>query len=101
MLSPLPQGEKGGALARPFHAVNLCWFVALRFCLFLDEGVNEHAFDECLHELKKKAKALGATTLRGLQLVQSQFQRNQRTGLLATAVKGRGASQPRSASFRA
>jgi uncharacterized protein YbjQ (UPF0145 family) len=51
------------------------------------EGVNEHSFEECLHELKAKAEALGATGLIGLQLVQSQFQWNQRTSLLATAVK--------------
>ncbi len=51
------------------------------------EGVNEKSYDECLHELKEKAKALGATALVGLQLVQSQFQWNQRTSLLATAVK--------------
>ncbi len=41
----------------------------------------------CLHELKEKAEKLGATGLVGLQLVQSQFQWNQRTSLLATAVK--------------
>lgn len=52
------------------------------------EGVNERSYDECLHELKEKAKGLGATGLVGLQLVQSQFQWNQRTSLLATAVKG-------------
>ncbi len=52
------------------------------------EGVNEHSFEECLAELEEKAKALGATALIGLQLVQSQFQWNQRTSLLATAVKG-------------
>jgi uncharacterized protein YbjQ (UPF0145 family) len=51
------------------------------------EGVNEESFDECLHALKKKAEVLGATALIGLQLVQSQFQWNQRTSLLATAVK--------------
>jgi len=51
------------------------------------EGVNESSFDECLHELKAKAAALGATGLIGMQLVQSQFQWNQRTSLLATAVK--------------
>jgi uncharacterized protein YbjQ (UPF0145 family) len=52
------------------------------------EGVNEDSFDECLAELKHKAQALGATALVGLQLVQSQFQWNQRTSLLATAIKG-------------
>ena len=36
------------------------------------EGVNEHSYEECLHELKDKAKALGATALVGLQLAQSQ-----------------------------
>jgi uncharacterized protein YbjQ (UPF0145 family) len=51
------------------------------------EGVNEGSYDEALHELKEKAKALGATALVGMQLVQSQFQWNQRTSLLATAVK--------------
>ena len=52
------------------------------------EGVNGATYDECLHELKEKAAALGATGLIGLQLVQSQFQWNQRTSLLATAIKG-------------
>ena len=51
------------------------------------EGVNEHSFDECLEHLKEKAHALGATGLVGMQLVQSQFQWNQRTSLVATAVK--------------
>ncbi len=51
------------------------------------EGVNENSYRECLEELETKARALGATGLAGLQLVQSQFQWNQRTSLLATAVK--------------
>lgn len=51
------------------------------------EGVNESSYDECLHELKKQAEALGANALIGMQLVQSQFQWNQRTSLLATAIK--------------
>jgi uncharacterized protein YbjQ (UPF0145 family) len=51
------------------------------------EGVNDHSFDECLAELTQKAHTLGATALIGMQLVQSQFQWNQRTSLLATAVK--------------
>ncbi len=51
------------------------------------EGVNENSFHECLEELTQKAAALGATSLIALQLVQSQFQWNQRTSLLATAVK--------------
>ena len=51
------------------------------------EGVNEESYEECLHELEEKAHALGATALIGMQLVQSQFQWNQRTSLLATAVK--------------
>jgi hypothetical protein len=51
------------------------------------EGVNEHSFDACLAELTHKAHALGATALVGMQLVQSQFQWNQRTSLLATAIK--------------
>jgi uncharacterized protein YbjQ (UPF0145 family) len=51
------------------------------------EGVNESSFEECLEELIHKGEALGATALIGLQLVQSQFQWNQRTSLLATAIK--------------
>ncbi len=51
------------------------------------EGVNEHSFHECLEKLTHEAKQLGATGLIALQLVQSQFQWNQRTSLLATAVK--------------
>lgn len=51
------------------------------------EGVNENSYEECLEKLEHVAKKLGATALVGLQLVQSQFQWNQRTSLLATAVK--------------
>jgi uncharacterized protein YbjQ (UPF0145 family) len=51
------------------------------------EGVNENSYEECLHKLKEKGSAVGATALLGLQLVQSQFQWNQRTSLIATAVK--------------
>ncbi len=51
------------------------------------EGVNENSYNECLEELTHKAHAIGATALIGLQLVQSQFQWNQRTSLLATAIK--------------
>jgi uncharacterized protein YbjQ (UPF0145 family) len=58
------------------------------------EGVNDTSYDECLHELKEKAEKLGATALVGLQLVQSQFQWNQRTSLIATAVKDGGAAVP-------
>jgi uncharacterized protein YbjQ (UPF0145 family) len=54
------------------------------------EGVNENSFQECLDELTHKAQRLGATALIGLQLVQSQFQWNQRTSLLATAIKEAG-----------
>jgi uncharacterized protein YbjQ (UPF0145 family) len=54
------------------------------------EGVNENSFQECLEELTHKAQGLGATALIGLQLVQSQFQWNQRTSLLATAIKEAG-----------
>jgi uncharacterized protein YbjQ (UPF0145 family) len=54
------------------------------------EGVNEHSYEECLHELAGKAEKLGATALIALQLVQSQFQWNQRTSLLATAIKEAG-----------
>jgi len=51
------------------------------------EGVNDHSYQECVEELTHKAHALGATALIGVQLVQSQFQWNQRTSLLATAIK--------------
>ena len=51
------------------------------------EGVNENSYKECLEELVEKAEHLGATALIGVQLVQSQFQWNQRTSLLATAIK--------------
>ena len=54
------------------------------------EGVNENSYDECLDHLVHKAHALGATALIALQLVQSQFQWNQRTSLLATAIKEAG-----------
>jgi uncharacterized protein YbjQ (UPF0145 family) len=54
------------------------------------EGVNENSFQECLEELTHQAQAKGATALIALQLVQSQFQWNQRTSLLATAVKEAG-----------
>ena len=50
------------------------------------EGVNEQSYDECLEHLVHKAEGLGATALIGVQLVQSQFQWNQRTSLLATAI---------------
>jgi uncharacterized protein YbjQ (UPF0145 family) len=53
------------------------------------EGVNETSFHECLEELTHKANALGATAIIGLQLVQSQFQWNQRTSLLGTAIKAK------------
>ncbi len=56
------------------------------------EGVNEHSYEECLEELTHKAEKLGATALIALQLVQSQFQWNQRTSLLATAIKEAGRS---------
>jgi hypothetical protein len=52
------------------------------------DGVNENSFHECLEELKHKGEQLGATALIAMQLVQSQFQWNQRTSLLATAVRG-------------
>lgn len=51
------------------------------------EGVNERSYDECLEQLVQKAEVLGATAVVALQLVQSQFQWNQRTSLLATAVR--------------
>ena len=50
------------------------------------EGVNAGSFEECLLELTEQAHKLGANALVGLQLVQSQFQWNQRTSLLATAL---------------
>ena len=51
------------------------------------EGVNESSYQECLEKLLHKAEALGATAVIAVQLVQSQFQWNQRTSLLATAIK--------------
>ena len=54
------------------------------------EGVNEKSYDECIEQLTHKAQALGATALVAMQLVQSQFQWNQRASLLATAVKEAG-----------
>lgn len=54
------------------------------------EGVNESSYEECLEKLTHKAQAAGATALIALQLVQSQFQWNQRTSLLATAIKEAG-----------
>ena len=58
------------------------------------EGVNETSYEECLEKLIYKAHGLGATALVALQLVQSQFQWNQRTSLLATAVRARASSAP-------
>jgi phytoene/squalene synthetase len=49
------------------------------------EGVDDPAFDRCLAMLCERAEAIGATALLGLQVVQSQFQWNARTSLLATA----------------
>ena len=54
------------------------------------EGVNDQSYEECLHKLRGMASAMGATGLIGMQLVQSQFQWNQRTSLLATAVRASG-----------
>ena len=51
------------------------------------EGVNENSYEECFEQLIHKAAALGATAVVALQLVQSQFQLNQRTSLPATAIK--------------
>ena len=51
------------------------------------EGVEETSFEECLKQLERRAADLGANALIGMQLVQSQFQWNARTSLLATAVK--------------
>jgi hypothetical protein len=59
------------------------------------EGVNASAFDECLAMLVEKAEAMGATALLGLQVVQSQFQWNPRTSLVATAYKGVDLSEGR------
>lgn len=50
-------------------------------------GVNGHSFHE---ELTHKAEVPGATALMRLRLVQSQFQWNQRTSLLVTAIKEAG-----------
>jgi hypothetical protein len=54
------------------------------------EGVTDPAFDQCLAILVEKAEAMGATALLGLQVVQSQFQWNPRTSLLATAYRNAG-----------
>jgi uncharacterized protein YbjQ (UPF0145 family) len=51
------------------------------------EGVNETSYAARMAELVEKAEPLGATALIGLRLVQSQFQWNQRTSLIATAVR--------------
>lgn len=51
------------------------------------EGVNERSYKECLEELIEQAEHMGATALIGLQIAQSQFQWNQRTSLIATAVR--------------
>jgi uncharacterized protein YbjQ (UPF0145 family) len=56
------------------------------------EGVNDDSYEECLEKLIHKAHDLGATALIALQLVQSQFQWNQRTSLLATAIRERAGS---------
>ena len=48
---------------------------------------EEDTFQEVLEDLIHRAAELGATGLIGLQLVQSQFQWNQRTSLVATAVR--------------
>ncbi len=50
------------------------------------EGVNEASYDESLEHLVHKAEHLGANALVALQLVHSQFQWNQRTSLIATAI---------------
>jgi uncharacterized protein YbjQ (UPF0145 family) len=47
------------------------------------EGIKDDSFDACLAELTQKAQNLGATSIVGIQLVQSQCH----TSLLATAVK--------------
>ncbi len=51
------------------------------------EGVDEDSYAECLEHLVRQAETAGATAVIGLQLVQSQFQWNQRTSLLATAIR--------------
>jgi len=53
------------------------------------EGVNDDSYEKCLKELVHKAEALGASALVAMQLVQSQFQWNQRTSLMATAASRR------------
>jgi 16S rRNA U1498 N3-methylase RsmE len=50
-----------------------------------------HALSRRFAELIEKAAKLGATALVALQLAQSQFQWNQRTSLLATAIHEAGA----------
>lgn len=56
------------------------------------EGVNEASYEGYLEKLIHKAHGLGATALVALQLVQSQFQWNQRTSLLAVGARERGGS---------
>ena len=42
------------------------------------EGVNEKSYDECLHELKEKAKSLGASQLAMPRSVRSARAGNRR-----------------------
>ena len=62
--------------------------------LHRSKGSTRISCEECLEKLIHKAHGLGATALVALQLVQSQFQWNQRTSLLATAVRQRGGGVP-------
>jgi hypothetical protein len=54
------------------------------------DGVSAPDFERCLAILVEKAEAMGATAVIGLQVVQSQFQWNPRTSLLATAYRSAG-----------
>jgi len=47
------------------------------------EGIKDDSFDACLAELMQKAQNLGATSIVGMQLMQTQYY----TSLVATAVK--------------
>lgn len=58
------------------------------------EGVEDEAVAAALAELRKRAEELGAGALVALQCVQSQFQWNARTTLLATAVGAGGKQGP-------
>ena len=51
------------------------------------EGTEEQALKEAVEELEKRAGALGANAVVGIQVAQSNFQWNPRTVLIGTAGK--------------